>query len=117
MAATLDVWDEQLAALGAELMAARLTTLADLEPLLAHAYADIAPTRNVARVGYRAAVLGEEEAGGSPGAAALAPALVELMRRRRSEEIARGVCLVGPHRDDVVLHLGDLPAQRVRLPR
>ncbi|MBK9696659.1 MAG: DNA replication/repair protein RecF [Propionibacteriaceae bacterium] len=111
VAATLDVWDEAVARFGAELMDARLTTLADLEPLLVQAYADIAPTRNVARVGYRAAVLGEEEAGGSPGAAALAPALVELMRRRRSDEVARGVCLVGPHRDDVVLHLSDLPAR------
>ncbi|MFZ1385152.1 MAG: DNA replication and repair protein RecF, partial [Propionicimonas sp.] len=74
VAATLDVWDEAVARFGAELMDARLTTLADLEPLLVQAYADIAPTRNVARVGYRAAVLGEEEAGGSPGAAALAPA-------------------------------------------
>lgn len=111
VAATLDVWDESVARLGAEVMDARLTTLADLEPLLVQAYADIAPTRNVARASYVAAVLGEGEAPESPGSAALATALVELMRQRRPDEIARGVCLVGPHRDDLRLQLGELPAR------
>ncbi|MGB7961777.1 MAG: DNA replication/repair protein RecF [Propionicimonas sp.] len=111
VAATLDVWDESVARLGAEVMDARMTTLADLEPLLVQAYADIAPTRNVARVSYVAAVLGDEEAPQSPGSAALASALVELMRQRRPDEVARGVCLVGPHRDDIRLHLGELPAR------
>jgi len=41
----------------------------------------------------------------------VAAALLAEMGRRRAEEIARGVCLVGPHRDDVVLSLGDLPAK------
>lgn len=111
VAATLDVWDESVARLGAEVMDARMTTLADLEPLLVQAYADIAPTRNVARASYVAAVLGEAEAPESPGPAALASALVELMRQRRPDEIARGVCLVGPHRDDLRLQLGELPAR------
>lgn len=33
------------------------------------------------------------------------------MAERRREEIARGVTLVGPHRDDLVLSLGELPAK------
>jgi len=33
------------------------------------------------------------------------------MRERRGEEIARGLCLVGPHRDDITLTLGDLPTK------
>ena len=33
------------------------------------------------------------------------------MGRLRPKEIERGVCLVGPHRDDLVLTLGDLPAK------
>ena len=111
VAATLDVWDESVARLGAEVMDARMTTLADLEPLLVQAYADIAPTRNVARASYVATVLGDEEARQSPGSAALASGLVELMRQRRPDEIARGVCLVGPHRDDIRLQLSELPAR------
>ena len=50
---TLDIWDAQLAALGAELVAARLATLAELAPLLASAYADIAPTNNLAVATYK----------------------------------------------------------------
>lgn len=36
--------------------------------------------------------------------------LTELARRRR-EEIERATTLVGPHRDDMVLMLGDTPAK------
>lgn len=36
--------------------------------------------------------------------------LTELSRRRK-EEIERGTTLVGPHRDDMVLMLGDTPAK------
>lgn len=106
-ATTLDIWDESLARLGAELVEARLATLADLEPLLEQAYADIAPTRNHATAAYKSAVAVEPHHTRDE----LAALLVELMRARRSDELARGVSLVGPHRDDVVLAIGDLPAR------
>ena len=104
---TLDIWDESLARLGAELVEARLATLADLEPLLEQAYADIAPTRNHATAAYKSAVPVEAHHNREE----LASLLVELMRARRADELARGVSLVGPHRDDVVLAIGDLPAR------
>ena len=53
VAVTLDIWDGQLAGFGAEIVAARLATLADLRPHLLAAYADIAPTNNVAGVEYK----------------------------------------------------------------
>lgn len=110
--ATLEVWDDTLAGLGADLMAARLTTLADLGDPVAAAYADIAPTNNLATLAYKAATVEEPLA----DAAQLAPdelrgRLRAAMGERRRDEIARGVSLVGPHRDDVVLGLGDLPAK------
>jgi DNA replication and repair protein RecF len=37
--------------------------------------------------------------------------LLEAMGRLRPKEIERGVCLVGPHRDDLVLTLGGMPAK------
>jgi DNA replication and repair protein RecF len=106
-AATLDVWDGQLAALGAELVAARLVTLAELQPLLASAYADIAPSNNVASALYKASA----EVSAQLSIAEISAALGERMSQRRAEEIARGQCLVGPHRDDLILNLGDLPAK------
>ncbi|MEA4944440.1 MAG: DNA replication/repair protein RecF [Propionicimonas sp.] len=106
-ASTLDVWDESLAGLGAELVEARLATLADLQPLLERSYAEIAPTRNHATAVYKSAVAVE------PGLARdqLAGLLAARMRERRGEEIARGVSLVGPHRDDITLGIGELPAR------
>ena len=105
--ATLDVWDEQLAALGAEIVQARLATLTQLAPLLGEAYADIAPTNNVASAGYRSGVAVTAEQTRDE----LGLALLSAMGERRFEEIARGVCLVGPHRDDVTLVVGELPAR------
>jgi DNA replication and repair protein RecF len=106
-ASTLEVWDESLARLGGELIEARLTTLADLEPLLGQAYADIAPVRSRAVAGYKSAVA--VAAGQSQ--AEIAAALLRRMGERRGDELARGVSLVGPHRDDVQLEIGELPAR------
>jgi DNA replication and repair protein RecF len=106
-ASTLEVWDTHLAAAGGELLAARLATLADLGPHMAKAYADIAPTNNEAAAEYKSSV----ELEGRSSRDELAEALREAMTGRRGEEVARGVSLVGPHRDDVVLGLGVLPAK------
>jgi DNA replication and repair protein RecF len=110
-ASTLDVWDDQLARLGAEVMHARFATLTDLVPHVAKAYADIAPTNNVAAADYKTALDIAAADQGAAGRDELAEALRVEMQRRRPDEIQRGLSLVGPHRDDVVLSLGDLPAK------
>ena len=115
--ATLDVWDTHLARVGGELLEARLTTLADLAPHVSKAYADIAPANNDAAAEYRASVdlefTNQAEDGSVHGAlrANLSAALAAGMIERRAEEIQRGVSLVGPHRDDISLSLGMLPAK------
>jgi DNA replication and repair protein RecF len=111
--ATLEVWDTHLARTGGELLEARLVTLADLAPHVSKAYADIAPTNNDAAAEYRASVdLDSTRDAEQPTARAnLSAALTAGMAERRAEEIQRGVSLVGPHRDDIVLSLGMLPAK------
>jgi DNA replication and repair protein RecF len=111
--ATLDVWDSHLARAGGELLEARLTTLADLAPHISKAYADIAPTNNDAIAEYRASADLDVPRQVEPGTARadLSAALESAMAERRAEEIQRGVSLVGPHRDDIVLSLGLLPAK------
>jgi DNA replication and repair protein RecF len=111
--ATLEVWDTHLARTGGELLEARLVTLADLAPHVSKAYADIAPTNNDAAAEYRASVdLDATRDADQPTARAnLSAALIAGMAERRAEEIQRGVSLVGPHRDDMVLSLGLLPAK------
>jgi DNA replication and repair protein RecF len=53
----------------------------------------------------------EAEPGGLPSREALADGLREAVARSRAEELDRGLCLVGPHRDDLVLSIGGLPAR------
>jgi DNA replication and repair protein RecF len=102
---TLDVWDTHLAAHGAALLTGRLELCAALAPHVAKAYDAVAAGRGGATIAYRAGV----EAGSDR--AALEAALAAAIAEARPAEIERGVTLVGPHRDDIVLSLGDLPAR------
>ena len=106
-AGTLEVWDAHLARAGGELLEARLRTLADLGPHVSKAYADIAPANNDATAEYKTSIPLADQAGRDE----LAALLVAAMAERRTEEIQRGISLVGPHRDDIVLSLGMLPAK------
>ena len=101
---TLDVWDEKLASAGAALVAARLDLLGRMRPVLTETYDALArhPAAVVAR--YEAAWLPAD--GGDP-----APALAEALAASRGDDVRRGVSTVGPHRDDVVLAIGDGPAR------
>lgn len=105
---TLDVWDGHLAAHGAELMAARLELVNQLAPEVEKAYQLLAPSSRPAAIAYRASVDLPE---GSSDTEMLAAALLEELARRRSAELERGMCLVGPHRDDLELRLGEQPAK------
>lgn len=105
---TLDVWDSQLAIHGAELMAARLDLVNLLAPQVEKAYQLLAPSSRPAGITYRTGI-GATEHGGET--ADLEEALLAALTHRRDAELERGVCLVGPHRDDLELHLGDQPAK------
>ncbi len=97
IATTLDVWDAKLVTAGEALADARAALVAALEPALAKAYSDVAPDKGLVAAGYDAPwrVTGL--------AAALAAA--------RPDEVRRGVCLVGPHRDDLTLRINAMPAR------
>ena len=109
VAATLDTWDEHLAQLGAELVVARIATLTDLAEHVADAYRSIAPVNNEAQATYVSnnAVVADVPLVRDE----IAEVLRIRMSERRGEEIARGVSLVGPHRDDIALQIGELPAK------
>lgn len=118
MLATLEVWDAQLAKFGAEVLAARAEVLDSLRPHLEAAYAGLAPHSRLASVTYRSSVPGVDGASGfgSVGAAGrpvaeLERAMLDELAAARGREVERGVCLVGPHRDDLHLMLGTEPAK------
>jgi DNA replication and repair protein RecF len=110
--ATLEIWDDQVATIGAELLLARLDSLAELMPMASEAYADIAPLNNVVTADYKTALdLTRPDGVDVLTRDDLAERLRQAMAERRRDEIARGVSLVGPHRDDVVFNIGRLPAK------
>lgn len=104
---TLDVWDRHLARHGAELLAGRIDLVAGLAPLAVSAFADVAPSSGPAALHYRSSLEGELP----PDAGALEESLLEALVRVRRNEVERGVCLVGPHRDDLEIRLGEGPAK------
>jgi DNA replication and repair protein RecF len=105
---TLDVWDGHLAAHGAELMAARIDLVNELAPEVQKSYQLLAPSARPAAISYRAGVDVEPDAA---DVEELRTALLAQMAQRRDAELERGVCLVGPHRDDLELRLGGQPAK------
>lgn len=128
---TLDVWDAQLAAAGAQISAARAALVADLQPHVRAAYGEISNSdrlatltlqtsleRQEARLAEKgdsgpltAPVEGSEVGTGGASVAELAARLTAAMRALRPTELERGISLVGPHRDELLLAIGDLPAK------
>lgn len=110
---TLDVWDGHLATHGAQLIAARIDLVNELAPEVEKAYQLLAPASRPASVRYRSRVdvVEHEAAAGNTDVEVLEAALLDELSRRRSAELERGVCLVGPHRDDLELRLGDQVAK------
>ena len=99
---TLAVWDLQLAHVGAELLAARLQLVEDLRPYVGKAYEAVArgARRDDAEIDYKSSF----EVAVSDD---LEETLLAELGRRRKDELDRGVSLVGPHRDELVLTLGN----------
>jgi len=116
---TLDIWDERLVHLGSELIDQRVALVAELASPLADAYRaivdadhspDLRPLLSIdgadpdGDAGFEAAVP-------APESTDTAARFTEALRVLRSKELERGITLVGPHRDDVVLLLNGLPAK------
>ncbi len=112
---TLDIWDGQLAECGSHLLYARLRLLRDLGPHLGTAYGAVSAAVTEAHADYRTSLSGPVAErigrGEVPEAAQLKEAIRTTLAQSRPQEVERGVTLTGPHRDDVVLRLGDLPAR------
>jgi DNA replication and repair protein RecF len=119
MLSSLEAWDEQLVRTGAELLAGRLELANALRPLAVKAYAAVSGDECAVEVTYRAAHLkqlspaqiGAGQAEPVPDQERLAADLRAALTEARGAEIDRGVCLVGPHRDELDLRIGELPAR------
>ncbi len=125
---TLDAWDQSLVAYGSEIIAARVDLIERLRPHLFAAYQSIAIANNEPKILIKSSLLSatiahyldsEEESSDMVEAEFLNTGeraeIEELFRLKlqsvRNKELERGITLVGPHRDDLVLLLGSLPAK------
>jgi len=107
----LDIWDEQLVTHGTALTAGRLGLIASLRPLVTERYNDVSGDACGAQVRYRQ---GSERSGvfdPDPEPGKIAQTMRDSLERLRRAELERGVCLVGPHRDELELRIGELPAR------
>jgi DNA replication and repair protein RecF len=133
--ATLDVWDQHMARAGAELLHARLGLVEMLRPHLARAYAQLTDGSKVADAFYRSSLqtlmdddgapapraggAGISDSGATAGQEDLRRLSVDELTERyirafaasRRKELERGISLVGPHRDELELVLGEAPAK------
>ena len=114
---TLDVWDDKLVTLGAQVIEARLRLADDLATPVADAYTAIAGADHRPRLQWALSVEGgdpEEDETGSESAVSATPIADQFrnaLAARRTAELERGVTLVGPHRDDLVLKVRGLPVK------
>ncbi|GAA4913444.1 DNA replication and repair protein RecF [Stackebrandtia albiflava] len=106
---TLDIWDRHLAQHGADLLAGRLALLESLSPYVVKAYDAVSAGRGRPQMTYQAAWADAEPL--SPDRDLLTARLAAALAAARARETERGTTLVGPHRDDLLLRLGDLPAK------
>lgn len=101
--ATLEIWDDNLARVGAEILGARLQLVEDLRPYLGKAYEAVArgASRDDADLEYKPSIEVR-----TSGPTDLQQALLDAIAARRKDELDRGISLVGPHRDELLLTLG-----------
>ena len=115
---TLDSWDQSLIRIGSEIIATRFDVANRLAPYLSEAYAAIADEKNDPSIQLKSSLIATDAESDGTSAQLLTgdkSEIEELFRDRlslvRNKEIERGITLVGPHRDDLLLLLSTLPAK------
>ncbi|MFL0565094.1 DNA replication/repair protein RecF [Microbacterium sp. 179-I 1D1 NHS] len=117
---TLDVWDDKLVSLGTEIILARLRLAEDLAQPMRDAYEAIAGADHEPQLEWMLTVAGADpeddgaavtQTGSAIGADAIAASFRAGLAAKRAQELERGVTLVGPHRDDLLLRLRGLPVK------
>jgi DNA replication and repair protein RecF len=115
---TLDSWDQSLVRIGSEIVAARFDITARLAPYLEAAYAAIADEKNDPSIRIKSSLsttdvesTDSESFLNTGDRQEIEKLFQDRLAEVRSKEMERGITLVGPHRDDLLLLLGTLPAK------
>jgi DNA replication and repair protein RecF len=118
---TLDAWDQALIKNGTEIIAARVAITEKLSPPLVANYQNIAKSNNEPSMFIRSSVvesgkldqddLETQDAIDTTNKEEISSLFQQKLSLLRQKELERGITLVGPHRDDLQLNLGSLPAK------
>jgi DNA replication and repair protein RecF len=104
--ATLDIWNEQLINFGSQIILARHQIINELLPYVSKSYAELAPSSKALNITYLPNVPAENTTLND-----LVTAMKQKLQERQQDELDRGLTLVGPHRDDLEIMIGELPAK------
>jgi DNA replication and repair protein RecF len=111
---TLDIWNEQLVTLGTEIASERLKLVTALAPLLQDFYAVLSDARDEIRLRLVSEVGGDDNekwADIEPDAQKYSQLFFERLESLQRKEIERGITLVGPHRDELLINKDGLLAK------
>jgi len=104
--ATLDIWNEQLINFGSQIILARHQIINELLPYVSKSYAELAPSSKALNITYLPNVPAQNMTLND-----LVTAMKQKLQERQQDELDRGLTLVGPHRDDLEIMIGELPAK------
>ena len=104
--ATLDIWNEQLINFGSQIILARHQIINELLPYVSKSYAELAPSSKALNITYLPNVAAENMTLND-----LVIAMKQKLQERQQDELDRGLTLIGPHRDDLEIMIGELPAK------
>lgn len=110
---TLDIWDEQLITTGTKLIVERLRLLELISPLLESNYAAIADQAGTTKLELISSLISDVDSDEpveviSNNKTEIENIFREKLTEIRSQELDRGITLVGPHRDDLLISLNDM---------
>lgn len=112
---TLDIWDEQLVALGSEIIAARISLISALQPLVADFYKSLANSEEGVELSVQSSIASDDEDApatlGGADPEEIKVLFLEKLSKNRSRELERGITLFGPHRDELLILKDGLPAR------
>ncbi len=109
---TLDIWDDQLVALGVEIILGRLELITAIGPLLSDFYSKLSSAEEEIKLTLVSAIGDDDDLSELPGdREVLTTMFRDQLMQNRNRELERGLTLVGPHRDELLIQKNQLTAR------
>lgn len=109
----LDIWNEQLAVTGSNITYIRINFLYELQKQSRFKHSLISKNENLSLV-YNSSIIGDilSTLKFENNSEYILKNFLELLNKKKMEEISRNQCLIGPHRDDISYYINDVDAKK-----